>query len=196
MGPLLEKLAIRDVIDNWVSWRDAGQFDRLRTTFHPDARFTATWFDGPFSQFVEASTAAWRRGSKSIHFLGGTTIDVVGNRAVAQTKMQIMVRAMVEGVEADAVCNGRFYDRFEKRDGEWRIAIRSCIYEKSRIDPVEPGAKLVLDQALLDSFPEGYRHLVYIQAKNGASITPNLATSRGPEIERLYELGRQWLDGK
>lgn len=193
---LLEKTAIRDVVENWALWRDAGEWERLRTTFHPGATFMATWFHGPFEQFVAASADLLRSGGKSIHFLGGSTVDVAGNRAIAITKMQILNRSVLEGVEVDVACNGRFYDRFEKRGGDWRIAFRNCIYDKSRVDPVEPGAVLKLDRALLESFPEGYRHLTYAQSKRGATITPGLASARGPEVEALYALGRQWLAGQ
>ena len=196
MSALMEKLAIRDVIDNWAMWRDAGEFERLRSTFHPGAKFKATWIDGTFEQFVERSSEMFRRGGKSMHFLGGTTIDVAGTRAVAQTKMQILSRAMLDGIEVDTSTYGRFYDRFEKRAGEWRIAFRDCIYEKSTIAPVDPNVKLELDAELLARFPEGYRYLTYVQTKNNRAITPGLATARGPEIEALYAAGAAWLAGK
>ncbi len=193
---LLDKTAIRDVVESWALWRDAGEWERLHTTFHPGAIFKATWFHGPFERFVELSAEMLRRGGKSIHFLGGATVDVVGNRALSITKMQILSRSVLDGVEVDVCCNGRFYDRFEKRAGEWRIAFRDCIYDKSRVDPVEPGAAVPLDASLLQSFPEGYRHLTYAQSKRGSTITPGLATARGPEVEALYALGREWLGAK
>jgi SnoaL-like domain len=192
---LLEKLAIRDVVDNWAMWRDAGEWDKLGTTFHPDAVFKATWFHGPFSKFVELSSERFRQGGKSMHFLGGTTVEVAGTRAVAQTKMAILSRAMLEANEVDTTAYGRFYDRFEKRDGVWRIALRDCIYEKTKIEAVDPAVTLHLEPALLNSFPEGYRHLTYVQTKAGRSITSGLATARGAELEALYAVGRVWLAG-
>jgi len=48
--------------------------------------------------------------------------------------MSINVRSRLDGVEVDAVCLGRFFDRVEMREGAWRIAKRSVIYEKDRID--------------------------------------------------------------
>lgn len=55
------------------------------------------------------------RGVRILHFLGGSAIDVNGNRTIAQTKMTISQRAPVEGVICDVVCTGRFYDFFERR---------------------------------------------------------------------------------
>ena len=77
-----------------------------------------------------------------LHFLGGTSIDIAGDRAVAQTKMTITQRAAVHGVECDVVCTGRFYDFFERRDGRWAIVLRQPIYEQDRLAPVDPAAAL------------------------------------------------------
>ena len=140
---------------------------------------TTTWFDGSFDAFVESCEASWRKGSRSQHFLGGTVAEIEGPRAIAQTRMSINVRSQLDGVEVDAVCTGRFFDRVEKREGVWRIARRSVIYEKDRIDPVDPGAKISLDPALLARFPEGYRHLAYLQTKNGFAVRGGLPELRG-----------------
>jgi hypothetical protein len=120
---------------------------------------------------------------------------VAGARAIAQTKMTINQRATVDGVLVDAVCTGRFYDFFAKRDGRWAIVRRQPIYEKDRLDPVEPGAKLVLDAELLRKFPEGYRHLGYLQTKAGFDVRLGLPGVRGPEVAALYAEGAAWLAG-
>ncbi len=109
--------------------------------------------------------------------------------------MNILQRAPLHGVVVDVVCVGRFYDFFEKRDGRWAIVRRQPIYEKDRLDPVDPSATLALDQALLASFPEGYRHLGYLQASNGFTVKQGLPGLRGPEVEKLYAEGRAWLAG-
>ena len=70
---------------------------------------------------------------------------MTGARAVAQTKMTIAQRAQVDGITADVTCTGRFYDFLEKRAGAWGIVRRQPIYEKDRLDPVDPGARLTLD---------------------------------------------------
>ncbi len=195
MDPILERLAIREVVDNWALWRDTGQFDLLRSTFHEDGVFRATWFNGPFSQFLVASEAAWKRGGRSMHVLGGCSIELKGHRARAQTKMEIVVRALVDGVEVDVNCYGRFFDFFERRDGRWAIVRRACIYDKSCMAPALPGTEIKLDPALLDRFPEGYRYLAYVQSRNGATVDPDLLTTRHPGVEQLYAEARAWVDG-
>jgi hypothetical protein len=192
---LADKLAIREVVDNWVLWSDSGDWQRFATVWHPDAWMTATWFQGPATEFSKARRAGFERGVSIIHFLGGTTCEVAENRAIAQTKMTINQRANVDGVIADVVCTGRFYDFFEKRGGRWGIVRRQPIYEKDRLDAVDPAADLRLDAALLARFPEGYRHLGYLQTKAGFNVRLGLPGVRGPEVEKLYAEGAAWLDG-
>jgi hypothetical protein len=192
---LEERIAIREVVDNWVLWSDAGDWQRFATVWHDDAWMTATWFQGPATEFQKARRAGFERGVNIIHFLGGTTVDVAGTRAIAQTKMTINQRATVDGVVVDAVCTGRFYDFFAKRQGRWAIVRRQPIYEKDRLDPVTPGAKLDLDAALLARFPDGYRHLAYLQTKAGFTVKLGLPGVRGPEVAKLYAEGAAWLAG-
>ena len=192
---LLDRLAIRELIDNWAMWRDTGRWDDFRACWHAEGVMMATWFQGTFEEFIAGNDEGWKRGVRILHFLGGSSIDVADNRAIAQTKMTISQRAPVDGVICDVVCTGRFYDFFEKRNGRWGLVLKRLVYEKDRLDPVDPAAKLSLDQDLLKSFPEGYRHLAYLQSLIGLTVNKNLPGTRGPRIEALQERGRRWLAG-
>jgi SnoaL-like domain len=193
---MLERLAIREVVENWVVWRDAGDWERFRTVWHADGRMMATWFQGPAEEFIEVSRAGFEKGVSILHFLGANSVDLAGDRAISQTKMTISQRAKVHDVLVDVVCTGRFYDFFEKRNGRWGIVLRQPIYEKDRIDPVDPAARLALDPALLGRFPEGYRHLAYLQTSIGYKVKTDMPGLKGPEVEALYARGRAWLEGK
>jgi hypothetical protein len=190
-----DKVTIRELVENWAVWRDARLWDRFRTVWHAEGRMMATWFQGGFEEFIKVNDEGWARGVRILHFLGGSSIDVAGHRGVAQTKMTISQRAPVEGVICDVVCTGRFHDFFEKRDGRWGLVLRQPIYEKDRLDPVDPSAKLLLDDGLLKSFPEGYRHLAYLQSKIGYKVKPDMPGIDGPALEQLYARGTRWLGG-
>jgi hypothetical protein len=155
----------------------------------------ATWKQGTMEEFIAASIEGFDRGVRILHFLGGSTVDVAGDRAVAQTKMTISQRALVDGVECDVVCTGRFYDFFERRDGRWGLVERQPIYEKDRLDPVDPAAKLEFDRELLARFPVGYRHLAYLQTRIGYTVKDDMPSLTGPEVEALYHRGAAWLAG-
>jgi hypothetical protein len=190
-----DRLAIVEVIHNWTTWRDAGDWERFRTVWHDNGWMSATWFQGPAERFIEVSRAGFERGVSILHFLGGTTVDVNATRAIAQTRMTINQRDTLDGVTVDVVCMGRFYDFFEHRGGRWAIVRRQPIYEKDRLDPVDPSARLTLDAQLLASFPEGYRHLAYLQSRIGFKIKTDMPGLKGPVVEALYARGAQWLQG-
>ena len=193
---LLDRLAIRDLVENWAVWRDAGDWERFATVWHDEGWMSATWFQGPARDFRRVSQEGFARGVRILHFLGGTSIDLAGARAIAQTKMTISQRAPVHDVVCDVVCTGRFYDFLEKRLGRWGIVRRQPIYEKDRIDPVDPAAELRLDQKALAALPEGYRHLAYMQELIGYRVKRDMPGLIGPEVEKLYGEGREWLAGK
>src|SRR5580698_3823301 len=88
-GALEERLLVRELIENWVLFRDAGDWERFRSLWHDDGRMMATWCQADADGFIKASQQGWAKGVSILHFLGGSTIDTAGERAIAQTKMTI-----------------------------------------------------------------------------------------------------------
>ena len=196
---LNEELRIRQTIERWAVWRDAGDWKRFATVWHPEGRMEATWFQGPFADFIRVTQEGWAKGVSILHFLGGSAIEVKSDRAIAQTKMTISQRGMVEGedgpVMCDVVCTGRFYDYMTKHEGEWKVLHRQPIYEKDRIDPLDSTAQLKLDAKVLASMPAGYRHLAYIQTRIGYTVKMDMPMLQGPVVDELYQRGARWLAG-
>ena len=196
---LLDRLTIRELIENWAVWRDAGDWARFASVWHDDGVMMATWFQGPAREFIRVTQEGWAKGVSILHFLGGSSIDLAGHlakpRAIVQTKMTISQRGDVQGVPCDVVCTGRFYDFLEKRDGRWGMVLRQPIYEKDRVDPIDPAATLLINQARLAEFPKGYRHLAYIQTQIGYTVKRDMPQLTGPEVQALYARGAAWLAG-
>ena len=236
-----DRILIRELVENWVVWRDAGDWERFATVWHDDGFMMATWFQGPAPEFIRVSREGFERGVSILHFLGGSSVELAAkappsgaadhspkappsgaadhsprrrrqapptilqgaavrrrrhaHRAISQTKMTISQRADVHGVSCDVVCTGRFYDFLEKRDGRWGIVLRQPIYEKDRLDPVDPAAVLQLDADVLAGFPIGYRHLAYAQTRIGYDVKRDMPGLVGPGVERLYRRGAEWLAG-
>lgn len=191
---LLDRAAITEVVQEWGISRDAGRWDKLRSFYTGDAIMYTTWFVGPAVEFVERSRRAAESGARVQHFIGAVLLDIKGNKAIAETRMILLVRGLLTGVEVDVTCYGRFYDRFVKLDGQWRIQQRMVIYEKDRMDVLDPSVVIELDQEELVKRPEGYRYLAYLQSLSGASITPDLPTPNSAALARLYAEGEAWLN--
>jgi len=195
-----ERLAIRELIESWAVWRDAADWGRFRTVWHREGRMWATWFQGSWEDFIKANREGFARGVRILHFLGGSSIDLAMSlpapRAIAQTKMTINQRAVVHDVEVDVACTGRFYDFLEKRNGQWGLVLRRLVYEKDRMDPVDPSATLKLEPALLAQFPMGYRYLAYLQSTIGYAVKKDMPELTGPAVETLYAKGKEWLQGQ
>src|ERR1700735_727311 len=104
----VQRSAIRDLLENWIIWRDAGDWERFATLWHDDAVMCATWQQSRAADFIHACRASWNTGVKVLHTLGGSCIDILGKRAVAQTRMTIVQRATLHGIVVDATCQGRF----------------------------------------------------------------------------------------
>jgi hypothetical protein len=193
---LLDRLAIRDLVENWVVWRDAGDWERFATVWHPEGWMSATWFQGPAADFIRVSREGFANGVRILHFLGGTSIDLAGERAIAQTKMTISQRAPVHNVLCDVVCTGRFYDFLEKRQGKWGIVRRQPIYEKDRLDPVDPAVAVRLDAEKLAQLPEGYRHLAYMQELIGYKVKRDMPGLTGAGVKRCTRKGSTGWRGR
>src|SRR5262249_92924 len=158
---------------------------------HHDGRMMATWFQGTADEFIKGSQEGYDRGVRILHFLGGSSIDVAGSRAVSQTKMTISQRATLEGVACGVVCTGPFYDFLEKRHDGGGGGGGQAIYEKDRLDPIDPTAQLRLDPNLLGRFPEGYRHLAYLQTRVGYKVKTDMPGLDGPVVAALYRRGEE-----
>ena len=192
---MLERMAIRELLENWVIWRDAGDWERFATVWHDDGRMIATWFQASAAEYIAGCRRVFDAGVVALHSLGGTSVDINGSRAVAQTKMQIIQRGQVHGVMVDVTCLGRFVDALEKRNGHWGIVLRQPVYELDRMTTVVPNAPLELDSHLLQAFPEGYQHLAYLQTQMGFQVNQTLPGLRGSEIEKLRVRMQRWLAG-
>lgn len=190
---MVDRLLIREVVENWVIWRDSGQWEAFASVWHPDGVMMATWQQSRADAFIEGCKAGWANGVKVLHSLGGSNVTVADDRAIAQTKMTIHQRAEVDGTVVDVACMGRFYDFFERCEERWVILLRQPIYERDRMDAVDPAATLSLDPSVLDRFPEGYRHLAYLQTRQGFTVSPDMPGVLGAAVEALYARGADWL---
>jgi hypothetical protein len=126
---LVDESAIRRVLSRYSRAIDRRDYDLLRTCYHPDAVDEHGWYDGDVDGFVEYLRSGHLADFES-HFLGNPHIEVEGDVAWTETYCLALHRTGVR----DRLQHVRYLDRFEKRDGDWRIAHRVVSYGLGRFD--------------------------------------------------------------
>ena len=197
---LADKIACAELIQAWGVYRDLGKWKELRATFTPDGHISVSWFRGPFEQFVERCRASYAAGHTwSRHHLFVPTIKLAGDRAVAETGVIIRVRQKFNGVDVDLTSCSRFLDRLQRHAGGWLIAERAAIYERDRLDPVEPSPAFdaLFKGADTARYPEQYRYMAFRLAHSeGRTLAPVIYRDGGAETADLCERFSTWLGGK
>jgi hypothetical protein len=194
---ILDRLAIRELVENWSIFRDNREWDRFLEVWHEGGVMMTTWGgQATPQQFVEAATNGFAKGDRMLHIVGGVTSLVSGDRGFAMSKLRIQQRGPVEGVICDVVCIGVNFDFMERRDGRWGLVLRQPVYERDYIDPVDPNATVELNPEIMERRPDGYQRLAYLQEGLGYTIKPDMPTEVGPEREALVAARDAWLAGE
>src|SRR5207244_3389954 len=110
-----------ETVGNWALWRDTGRWERLRGLYTPDGTQQTSWFSGPAAEFIELCK---KSKSRAQHFMGASSVEISGERAIAESRLMLLVRGSLQGVEVDVTCYARTYDRFLRKGGAWRISRR------------------------------------------------------------------------
>ena len=126
---LIEREKIRHCIINLARGEDRRNGDLIRASYWSDSTTDYGVFKGSFDEYF-----AWViPGSPAIpntqHILGQTFIDLQSDVAFTETHVTSYHRVDMGADERDTVIGGRYLDRLEKRNGEWRIAQRTMLYD-------------------------------------------------------------------
>jgi ketosteroid isomerase-like protein len=156
-----DKQAIHDVIVRYCRGVDRSDPDLVLAAFHDDAIDNHFGVVLPFREAIGTLKAA-RSGAppsktKSMHNICNVLIELDGDVARCETYVTVVVRIPHEGKEIDWTHAGRYVDRFERRDGEWRIAYRTVVYDLERFDEVVPPPTGLTQARYLDNAVLGKR---------------------------------------
>jgi hypothetical protein len=190
-----DKYACAELIQAWGLYRDQGKWPELLATFVPDGRISISWFSGSFGDFVDRCRRSFEAGQRSKHHIFPSMVRVAGDRALAETNIVILVRQKIGDVPVDMTSNARFLDRLERRGGRWAIVERTAIYERDRLDPVEPSEAFdrLFKASDLSRYPEPYRYMAARLAAAGRLLAPVVYCDGRPETAALYERYDAWL---
>lgn len=184
---------ISQLVYRWGFYRDHSMWDELRGTFHPEGEIQVTWFTGKFSEFVDASIDMAAGGVDSVHLMKPSIVDVVEDRAISITSASITARANAS-VELDLTSHAYFFDFVERRDGEWKILRRICVYQKDRMDSVLPSIRFWFMSWFIDTdkFDPAYKFLGAGMEMGGYTVSPQVV-DKTDASRALYQDGQDWL---
>jgi hypothetical protein len=193
-----DKQACAELILAWGFYRDQGKWPELLSTFTSEGQISVSWFSGDFSAFVERCRQSFDAGQRSKHQIFPPLVRLNGNRGMAETNVVILVRQGISGVLTDLTSYARFLDRLERRSGHWAIAERTAIYERDRLDAVEPSANWdrLFVATDLSIYPEAYRYMAARLAALGRALAPVVYRDGSPHSAQLYVRYERWLAGK
>ncbi len=134
MEEIVHKEAIRDVIYKWCRAADRNDVELMRQMYHPDAvDMHGGIVSGAASNFIETDMAERVKGMLVPHHLiGNILIELDGDRAKVETYCCDSITFELEDGRYDMIGWGRYLDRFERRNGEWKIAYRITIVDGGR----------------------------------------------------------------
>jgi hypothetical protein len=148
---LLDKQAIRDVLARYARGVDRRDWNLIRAAFHPDARDDHGAYRGDVEGLIKWVERRHASIDQSMHFLGNCLVEFADDdRALVETcyvaflrlgpdaheSRRMLLGDASEAGDTDLAVLGRYIDRFERRDGDWRIARRINVYEGTRAQAV------------------------------------------------------------
>jgi ketosteroid isomerase-like protein len=129
---LLDKAQIHDALMRYSRGVDRGDGELVMSVFHPDA--TLDMGRGPMPPAALADGITTMTATGTMHFIGNEYVEVDGDTAYSETYFISYATITDAGKTANRSRGGRYLDRFERRDGEWKIARRLLVDEWSRLD--------------------------------------------------------------
>jgi hypothetical protein len=200
-----EKYACAELIQAWGLYRDQGKWPELLATFVPEGQIAVSWFSGSFPEFVDRCRKGFDAGQRSKHHIFPSVVRVAASgrsrpssratRAVAETNIVILVRQKIDGVLVDMTSYARFLDRLERGSGRWAIVERTAIYERDRLDPVEPSEAFgkLFTATDLSVYPEAYRYMAARLVAAGRALAPVVYRDGSPHTDQVYVRYDAWL---
>lgn len=129
---------ISDVLYLYARGWDRLDEEALRGCFFADSDHQHGGFKGKSHDFITAGMKAIRAKVKSTtHLITNPLVEIDGDKAIAECLFFAHHRRMNKAGtdEEDYFLKGRYLDRFERRNGEWKIAFRRGLHDFERVVP-------------------------------------------------------------
>ncbi|HAA03035.1 MAG TPA: hypothetical protein DCE18_06665 [Syntrophobacteraceae bacterium] len=192
---------IANLLTRWGYARDSDDWETLSACFHDNATIHVSWMSGTAEEFIvrsRAMAATRKAGTHMKHVISGPWVQVNRDRAFSQCHANLYTRTIMDGQKFDLQSWMRFFDLLERRDGVWRIVKRTSVYDKDRIDPVDPRGipKGFFTDMDLSAFPTSAKFLCYDLVRSGRQPASDLVSVYSEEEQALRTEGNAWITGR
>ena len=189
---------ISSLLIRWGHARDSGDWETLAQCFHENATIHISWISGPAKQFIASvRTMAKKRtpGEQTKHLISGPWIQVNQDRSFSRCHVNLYMRFKLDGMEFDLQSWLRFFDLLEKRQDTWRIVKRTAVYEKDRLDVVDPRGvpNDFFTEMDLSSFPQSAKYLCYFLLRTVGPPATDIISVYTDEERTLINEGKAWI---
>ncbi len=162
---VIDKQAISDVIHRLARAIDRCDKALIASCFHEDATDDHGSFKGTAAEFCDWVIPVLQSMEATQHNIHNVLIELSGSNALSESYFVAHHRIATPDGPNDMIAAGRYLDRFEKRDGKWRIAHRHAIYDWSRNDPStcqwdKPPAADILERGKRGETDPSYAHFL------------------------------------
>lgn len=191
---LLDRTEIFDLVRLERFCRDQRDWQGLVECYVPNAHIRTTWFDGTIEDFAEASRRKMQAGSQGKHWIFPAMLQMKDGRALIESPAFIFDRLTFDGVEFDLLQFCRFFSRAIKTSAGWRLATFEGIYQRDRMETVNPTDPLPVDWDLVKTLRPSYRFLAYAQIRRNYPVNPELLGDDRPDLlAAFYVQEKHWL---
>lgn len=141
LSAMLDKAEINEVLMRYGRGVDRADEECLKSCYHPDAiEEHGSAYQGPAISYIEGAVGRIRKMGVMAHYICNVHIDLVeADLAYAEAYVLTFVRFNKDGKDWDTFTGGRIVDRFERRDGAWKIAHRKMTFDWNRDTPSSEG---------------------------------------------------------
>ena len=196
----IDRSEILNLISKSIITRDSGFWDQLAECYHSKAEFTSSWWQGKPADFVKAASkkleTAREEGGEQKHVASSHWIVINGDRATCECDISLYMRRGIKGVEMDFITWSRRIHLLAKEKGEWKIWRRFAVYERDRVDAVEPGIDLSehLDPRELSKYPKQIRLHLWRNKVHGSEASADLCIRGTPQEDKVRAEARKWIE--
>jgi ketosteroid isomerase-like protein len=137
---MLSKHEIQEVLMRYGRGVDRADEELLKSCYHADATEEhGSAYAGPAHAYIEGAVGRIRKMGTMAHYICNIHISLEGDLAYVEAYVLTFARFDKDGESFDTFTGGRICDRFERRDGEWKIAHRKLAFDWNRDVPSQEG---------------------------------------------------------